>query len=620
VTNASLTNNGTIVAGYGGTGIDSLAFLTLFNAGTILGGTGIEGDPDQGPGIALRGGGRVTNSGLIEGNGNGISMAGGTVSNTGTILGGPAETNAFYISEGGIGVDLTATGTLMNGGLISGGFITNSSGQQDYGSSPQPGVELRGGSLTNSGTIKGGGVVSMDGRGGAAVVLSAGAGADNTGVILGLEGGFGASQGNVGSTGVNLLGGTLNTSGTITGGQGGQSNILSGAGGVGVVVVDATLMASGTITGGDVGIGGEPTLGGGAGVDLQGGTLIAAGTITGGMGGSMVTAVEVASGTLVIDPGAVFNGVVEGDATGKDLLVLGGTTAATLSGLGSKFINFPTVTVTATADWTLATVNETDGILAVGGTLVVSGMLDDNARAFVNEGGILSVSGTGALVAKSLNLGGGTLEGAATAAITVGAAAGPDDAVSIDYGSGIHGFGSITGAPVIDDGSIVAQSGTLDIADAISGTGKLVVGTDAVLVAQSELGGTFVAFSGAGTLVLGDPTAVSAQMQAFGTGDVINLEGLRANTLSFSAGTLTLDQGTTPVASLVFQGTYTASNFVLESNHHAGTDISFVTDPADVAGVAGGTMAPIDHIGPWDSAETALHTILFANLLHHGLN
>jgi hypothetical protein len=620
VKDANLTNDGTIVAGYGGTGIVSLAFLTLVNAGTILGGTGIEGDPDQGAGIDLRVGGRVTNSGLIEGNGDGISMAGGTVSNTGTILGGPPVTNAFYISEGGIGVDLSASGTLTNSGLIRGGYITSSPGQQNYGSSALPGVELRGGTLTNSGTIMGGGTVSANGHGDAALVLSAGASADNTGAILGLTGGYGPDEGYAGSTGVNLLGGTLITSGTITGGQGGPGDIYSGEGGVGVVIVDGTLMASGTITGGDVGLGGQPTFGGGAGVTMQGGTLIAAGTIAGGHGNSMVTAVEVTSGTLIVDPGAVFDGVVKGNADAKDQLVLGGTTSGTLSGLGSEFIDFPKVSVAAAASWTLRGVNTTQATLAVGGNLVVSGTLDDSGRAFIENGATLAVAGMGTLTVGSLNLTGGMLEGAATGAIAIGPTAGGAGAITLDEDIGVHGFGTIAGAPVVDDGSIVAQSGTLTLVDAVSGEGKLVVGADATLAAHGALGGTFVQFGGPGTLVLGDPTAVTAQMQEFAAGDVIDLQGLAANTFSFSGGTLTLDNGSTPLASLVFQGTYTSSNFMLDADHESGTDVSFVTSASEVAAVADTTMPSVGHIGQWDRPDTSLIMNLVSNLAHHGLN
>jgi hypothetical protein len=378
-------------------------------------------------------------------------------------------------------------------------------------------------------------------------------------------------------------------------------------------------MASGTITGGDVGIGGEPTLGGGAGVVMHGGTLIASGTITGGQGNSTVTAVDVAGGTLVLDPGAVFNGIVESAATGNETLSLAGTTAGTLSGFGTEFVGFPTISVAGAAEWTLTGANHTDATLVVDGNLAVTGTLEDGSRAFVGAGATLAVSGTGILTVLNLHLSGGTLDGTAGGAVSIGPTEGSVGAITLDADTGIHGFGTLTGAPVIDDGSIVAQSGTLTLIDAVSGVGKLVVGPDATLAAHAALGGTFVEFGGPGTLVLGDPAAVTAQMQGFATGDVIDLQGLVANTLSFSGGTLTLDDGSTPLVSLVFQGNYTSGDFILSSDHGSGTDIGFLAAQPEIATAAGATAPETGHIGQWDIRATPLPTILIASLAHHGL-
>ena len=61
---------------------------------------------------------------------------------------------------------------------------------------------------------------------------------------------------------------------------------------------------------------------------------------------------------LVIDPGAVFSGMVTGgntigSAVVSTLELASGASAGTLSGLGTQFIDFAQVTVDAGAQWHL---------------------------------------------------------------------------------------------------------------------------------------------------------------------------------------------------------------------------------------------------------------------------
>jgi hypothetical protein len=107
----------------------------------------------------------------------------------------------------------------------------------------------------------------------------------------------------------------VNNAGIIVGGAGGPS-LIGGdgsAGGVGAFLNGGTLTNSRTIAGGS-GFRGGP-----AGAAVQFGTVAA---------------------TLIVDPGARFNGQVVANAAAADVLMLAGTTAATLSGLGTSFINF----------------------------------------------------------------------------------------------------------------------------------------------------------------------------------------------------------------------------------------------------------------------------------------
>ena len=159
-----------------------------------------------------------------------------------------------------------------------------------------------------------------------------------------------------------------------------------------------------------------------------GGTITNAGTITGG-GGTAVSFGGTASDRLVIDPGAVFNGIVAGSASASNTIELAsGSSTGTLSGLGTSFTNFGSVMVDSGASWDLTGSNT----LAAGSTLTDDGALT-NDGTLTNAGGISGgiTLGSGGLLTNAL---GGTIGNSGTAAV---------------YGSGGPGtatnFGSIVG-------------------------------------------------------------------------------------------------------------------------------------------------------------------------------
>jgi hypothetical protein len=102
-----------------------------------------------------------------------------------------------------------------------------------------------------------------------------------------------------------------------------------------------------------------PSVAGTVGVDLDGGSLANAGTADGGAGADAVSFGSVAS-TLIVDPGAAFNGNVVANGV-NDTLELAGTTAGSFAGLGSQFTGFATVTEIAGASWTLNGTNNVTG-------------------------------------------------------------------------------------------------------------------------------------------------------------------------------------------------------------------------------------------------------------------
>jgi hypothetical protein len=210
---------------------------------------------------------------------------------------------------------------------------------------------------------------------------------------------FWAGSGAYGFTGNGSPGGDLAAAGKIVnrgnifGGQGGGSYYHSGGlGGAGVVLGrTGTLRNTGDIKGGhggyvDLGYGGN----GGAGMVVNGGTLVTSGTIVGGAVGrdddsntpSAGDAVQFgpAVGTLVVNPGAVFNGDIAADPAVNDTLEVAGKANGTLSGLGSTVTGFTTITEDASAHWTFS------------GSISGKGTLDIGTKAQLTLHGTVSIA------------------------------------------------------------------------------------------------------------------------------------------------------------------------------------------------------------------------------------
>jgi hypothetical protein len=268
--------------------------------------------------------------------------------------------------SGGVGVDLSA-GDLFNraGGSIRGGTGGGGNYTPTYDGFPG-----------GSGGIGGVGVESTSTR---TVYNDVGA------VITGGNGGNGGTTGPYsffdpavggnGGVGVDLSAGTLDNYGTISGGQGGVGyhDGYGGTGGAGVSLNGGRALNLGTISGGSGGASaytyffGGSGGSGGAGVLLNGGAFTTSGTISGGMGGVGGVGDEAIQGpagdavqfgsvasTLIVAPGAIFNGQVVANAVVNDTLELTGTeSVGTGITLGSQFTGFETLDFAAGAQWTV---------------------------------------------------------------------------------------------------------------------------------------------------------------------------------------------------------------------------------------------------------------------------
>jgi len=335
---------------------------------------------------------------------------------------------------------------------------------------------------------------------------------------------------------------------------------------------------------------------------IDGGALRNAGSITGGSGADAVS-FGANGGTLALDPGAVFIGVVAASSSAAllELSSVKGATAGTLTdAFGTQFTGFTAVAVDKGASWTLAGANAlgSTSTVADDGTLLVSGTLTDSGQIDVAQKAILTVAGAGSAQVQNVALNGGSLTGDATGSITVGATAGAIGAITLDAGASLTGFGKIGGAAIVNNGSIVAETGTLTLAAGLSGaaSGTVHIDSGAVLVADSTVSGNVISFGGPASLILVDPKAFTGTIGSFGTGDAIDMRKLVANSLTYAGGTLTLEHGKTVLDRLSFSGSYTAADFSLSSDGHGGTDIRF----------ASGSTAPPSAFGRlWPTHDVA---------------
>jgi hypothetical protein len=626
VTNQS----GGTISGYVGLYAKSVA-ASVVNAGGIFGNS----TASAGKGISLVAGGTVSN------------QSGGTISGlTGIVLSGVAATvvNAGYIAANltaGSGIALTAGGVVTNqaGGTISGSYGVNAAsvaatvvnaGSIGDGTSLPTGAAIalkHGGLIVNqsggdiiaglqgiyiggaAGTIVNAGSIGGGPATGNGVIFATGGAVTNqsSGSITGRYGVRAVSSAvtvvNTGGIGGNLTtGGGVNLAagGSVTNQAGGTITGLKG-----VLATGATVTNAGSI-------GGNTTIGTGAGVRLTGGgsaTNLSTGVITGfdgilAAGGATVvnagsiggtTAVSFGSGSanrLVVDPGAVFSGTVDGGntigaASISTLELASSASAGTLSGLGTQFIHFANITVDANAAWTLSNANT----LAAGATLAAAGALTASG-AFQNDGAIIGTGpGYGINIAASstlTNFGGAVIKGVGGVAVSAGGTlinAGTIATTLNEAGSAVAFFGG--GGRLIDMpgavfyGFIHGDGAVLELASGSS------AGTITALGGAVTNFTSLVFDSGAQWTVSGDDAASglgTLGISGFTIGDTIDLTGFVAAGETFASNALTLSDGIGDFESLNIQGAFATDNFHLGTDGAGGTDITFLTPPTIVAG------------------------------------
>jgi hypothetical protein len=542
-----ITSYGAVVPTVGeGTALTMSRDDRVLNSGSIVGGAGVVGNQfdTSGPGGsgAAVSGGVLLNKGLIAGGigggskyghpgsgGIAVELSGGVIINQGTVQAGSSG-SGLLSANGGDGVTQSA-GIFRNEGLIAGGTGNG------FGSYNGDGVDLDGGTLSNAGTLIGGDSLqstnAVRGTMGGAGVLISGGSVANAGLIDGGTGGYASGYfyrviitgyAGTGGAGVLLSNGFASNRGTIEGGRGGNGNYLgiSGTGGAGAVVSGGALTNVGSIFGGT---GGESTYingAGGTGVSLSGGILVNAGTIEGGLPGANTQGESATGGVGAYVTGGILidrGGLIAG-RDGADAIRFGSNAGTLELYAGVQFMGNVAANAGAQDDLLLAGSN--------GGTLTGLG---SNYTGFsglvVAAGSQWTLSGTN------------------------------------QFSGAVNDLGTlITAGPTTLSGTVI-------------GTGTLSIGAGGTLALQSGASATdTVSFADIGLLDLANPLEFLSAIVGFQSGDAMDLLNTQVTSDSYANNTLTLTDNGATVASLHLTGSYTASDFVLASDHQGGTVIS----------------------------------------------
>jgi hypothetical protein len=563
-----------------GVGIDlyqTAAKNNLINksVGTISGAIGVDGLFD------------VTNYGQI--NGAMVAGDGGLFVGRNDVSNASSATISGFYAIRGVGVAITNSGTLTGntssgvgalgvGNLINqtSGVISGAEGVRGYGDS---GVYVNYGLITASsnwaldiqgkainrysGSIIGGGGIA------AATVLNYGLIVANSS-LAGIEadGTRGAATNFAkatvtGRTGIVASTSDITNYGEVKASETGISLFLSSvtnlplgaiAGSNGIYGEESTVMNMGVIAADSLS---------GTGVLAKDSTITNAGTISGETAVSFGSA-YIYQNRLIALPSAVFIGTVDGGKAlpfSKESILefASGAADGTVSGLGTKYINFEQVTVDSGADWLLNGANTlvTGVTLTNSGTFEVDGSLVGDRSAIngdVVDDGTISASGGTLLVNGAIN-GTGTL--------------------NVGTGATLEVTGTLSDA-VADN---FLGGGVLKLDASLQSGDMLEVGDDGTLELDADVGSTdTVDFTGAGELLLKDQQDFTGSIQGFSDDDSIYLPNYQPSSsrigVDYSSNSHLSVQG---LGTIQLTGSDIVPTFDFTKDANGGTDITTVS-------------------------------------------
>ncbi|HLY56236.1 MAG TPA: hypothetical protein VKS60_11810, partial [Stellaceae bacterium] len=581
----SIDNHGTI-AGADAVLLRAGGTVTNRASGRLLGRVAIYGSP-----------GSVDNLGYI---GSGVGLAGGTVTNSGTLEIGADYASAVY-STIALHVTNLSGGTIANSGgdgagigSGSGSTVVNDGRIAETGGGA--GIRIPDGYLYNAagGTIIGADGVVFGGTVASTVVNRGFVSGSSVGVVLG-DGGAVTNTGTgtiIGAKGIELdASGTVTNAGTIeaTGGyqpgiqlnQGGKivnqsgGRIIGAAGGIAIDQAYGSVDNLGyiAVTGTDA-----------AAVSLYGTSRITnAGTIE-VLGNGSTGIVLNAAGTIVDQAGGTIAATTAGSKAviGKN----GGTVTVDAGGTIDGYIGvvfYGTLADTVVNHGTIESSRGAGGYaLELGGGNDVLTLYADSHFVGIVDG----ESGTNTLALAAGTPGviyglGREFVNFQDVAMAAGAVWSLSGASTVDVGTTLVDAGLLSvgyAAPLANDGTIEVYGvagtySTLTVANTLSGYGTIGI-SDGVVDLASAAAGTVRFGAGKGMLVLEDAAATALTIKAMGVLDAIDLVNVTYSAIGDgiiqAGGVVTVEQNGVIVAELDFAG---LNKLALVGDGHGGTDI-----------------------------------------------
>ena len=595
ITATAIGNTGTVTLTAGSlTSLDS-----FFNAGTLTVVSGFIGSL------------YFTNDGVVQ------LGAGGTLRNTGYLgdNGSFEVTNGGWVdASGGLSVGDTGAGTLTvtSGGSATDSFAIVGNQAGSYGTAVISGTDANwwsAGALTVAQNGAGSVMVQNDGTFSAEDLYA--------GVAAGASGSF-------------------TVSGSGSNASFAQSMLIGEAGNGTVSVQDAATVWLGAVAIVGESIGGEGTLSVSGGTVSVGQALIVGGAGTGSL--SVGTAGTVYAASILLGDGAgstgsvVINGpqsvlaayqsiFIGASGEGQLLIDSGGTTVSsvtvdigtsagasgtvTVSGSGSELRASAALVVGDAANGTLAIENQataTASILTVGnvsgssGTVTVSGSGASLAVTVASIGGNWEAAGGTGLLDLSA---GGVLTNTGWTNVwnqgTIQLSGGALLTQAVDLMGCLVGYGTVETSStladyqIMNDGSILASGGTLDLLGTVTQTGTLAIASGAELLVQDPVANTQTVIFESGsdeTLTMADPAMMQASIMGFAAGDTIELLGVAVDTLQFINGTLAAigsggpDNTLRAVGSFLFGNSYNLDEFSVSTSAQGNSYITFASTNA----------------------------------------